>query len=47
MSSRRNQYSTENRELEAGVFTYYLINSFQGKADTNKDNKVTAKEMYI
>ena len=46
MSSRSNQYSVEDRVRGTGVFTYYLINSFQGKADTNNDKKVTAKEMY-
>ena len=46
MSSRGSQYSQENTKLAQGVFTYYLIESFQGKADTNKDKKVTAKEMY-
>ena len=46
MSSRDYQYSSENSSLGQGVFTYYLIESFQGKADTNKDKKVTAKEMY-
>lgn len=46
MSSRGNQYSEEHTELGQGVFTYYLIEAFKGKADTNKDKKVTAKEMY-
>ena len=46
MSSRDNQSSLETSKLGQGVFTYYLIESFQGKADADKDNKVTAKEMY-
>jgi len=29
------------------LFTYYLIQSFLGKADVNNDKKVTAKEMYM
>jgi len=45
-SSRGNQYSQEDLFLGQGLFTYYLIQSFLGKADVNNDNKVTAKEMY-
>ena len=46
MSSRGNQYSQESYIFGQGLFTYYLIQSFLGKADADKDNKVTAKEMY-
>ena len=45
-SSRDNQYSQEDVFLGQGLFTYYLIQSFLGKADENNDKKVTAKEMY-
>ncbi|MDR2913228.1 MAG: caspase family protein [Tannerella sp.] len=46
MSSRGNQISMEDPFLRQGVFTHYLIKSFQGEADENNDQKVTAKEMY-
>ena len=45
-SSRENQYSKEDIFLGQGLFTYYLIQAFLGKADENNDKKVTAKEMY-
>ena len=45
-SSREDQYSQEDIFLGQGLFTYYLIQAFLGKADVNNDKKVTAKEMY-
>lgn len=46
MSSRSNELSTENYEVGGGLFTYYLLQGFSGKADTNRDRAVTAYEIF-
>ncbi|MBP7506680.1 MAG: caspase family protein [Prolixibacteraceae bacterium] len=47
MSSRTNQTSAENPELQQGVFSYYFISGLKGKADLNHDNYVTMGELFV
>lgn len=46
LSSRGNEYSIESPLLSNGYFTNYLLHGLRGKADTNKDRTITAKELY-
>lgn len=46
LSSRGNEYSIESPLLSNGYFTNYLLHGLGGKADTNRDRKITAKELY-
>lgn len=41
-----NQISVEYKELQQGVFTYYLLKGFLGPADVNHDKVITAFEIY-
>ncbi len=45
-ASAENQVSQEWHELRSGVFTYYLIQGLQSKADINTDQKVDILELY-
>ena len=45
-ASGANEVSTENDELEHGVFTYFLIEGLKGPADMDKDGIVTVDEAY-
>ncbi|MGH7356597.1 MAG: caspase family protein [Candidatus Rokuibacteriota bacterium] len=45
-ASRTNEVSFELAELGHGIFTYYLIEGLQGKADLNRDGIVTLPELY-
>ncbi len=45
-ASGANEVSVEKDELEHGVFTHYLIEGLQGKADTNKNGLITVDEAY-
>lgn len=47
MSSKPNQISYELPGLDQGVFSYYLIKGMQGLADMNRDNYVTAGELFL
>ena len=40
------QKSSENPGLEHGVFTYYLAEGLQGKADSDGDGRIDADEAY-
>lgn len=46
LSSRGNEYSIESPLLSNGYFTNYLLHGLGGKADTNHDRIITAKELY-
>lgn len=46
LSSRKEEQSWENPDLQAGVFSYYLRQGLQGPADTNGDNILTIVELY-
>lgn len=46
LSSRGNEYSAENSFLANGYFTKNLLRGLGGGADTNKDRRITAKELF-
>lgn len=46
MSSRANEYSIENPWVGHGFFTQALLKGLRGKADANKDKKITVKELF-
>jgi len=39
-------YSSNASNLKHGIFTYYLLEAFQGKADMNNDGKTTVSELF-
>ncbi len=45
-ASSANEVSVEKDELQHGVFTYYLLEGLRGKADLDRDSKVTVDEAY-
>ena len=45
-ASRANEVSEERTDLRHGVFTYYLLEGLQGKADLDGDNVITIDELY-
>ena len=46
LSSRDNETSIERRDMQNGFFTSCLIDALRGKSDTNRDRKITAKELF-
>ena len=47
LSSRDNETSREaGRGMRNGIFTTYLLSGLEGSADTNRDGRVTAKELF-
>lgn len=46
LSSRDNETSIERRDMENGFFTSCLVDALRGKADSNRDRKITAKELF-
>lgn len=46
LSSRRNETSLERRDMDNGFFTTALQNGLRGKADANRDRKITARELF-
>ncbi|MDE5663997.1 MAG: caspase family protein [Muribaculaceae bacterium] len=46
LSSRGNEYSAESPFLANGYFTKYLLRGLGGGADTNKDKRITARELF-
>ncbi|MCY7350493.1 MAG: caspase family protein [Cytophagaceae bacterium] len=46
LSSRNNQVSYESGALGGGVFTHFLLNGLNGKADANRNRTVTIRELY-
>lgn len=45
-ASGANQLSREDPKLKHGIFTYYLLEGLQGKADDDGDGYVTVQEIY-
>jgi len=45
-ASKDNQLSYETGEFNMGVFTHFLIDSFEKKSDRNLDDKLTVHEIY-
>ena len=46
LSSRTSEKSLEKRSWRNSLFTAYLERGLRGGADTNKDRKITAKELF-
>lgn len=46
MASRSDEYSQENQWLGNGYFSQALLKGVRGKADVNRDRKVTVLELY-
>lgn len=46
LSSRDNETSIERRDMTNGFFTVCLKDGLSGKADTNRDRTITAKEIF-
>ena len=46
MSSRSTETSLEQRYLDSGLYTYYLIKGLTGAADDNSNRKITAWELF-
>lgn len=46
LSCRNNESSIERRDMENGFFTHYLALGLRGKADVNRDRKITCKELF-
>ena len=46
MSSRSDEYSIEHPWVGHGFFTQALLKGLRGKADANKDKKITVKELF-
>ena len=46
MSSRADEYSMEHPWVGHGFFTQALLKGLRGKADANKDKKITVKELF-
>jgi len=45
-ASGANEVSVENEEFRHGIFTHYLLEGLQGKADTDNDGLITVDEIY-
>ena len=46
LSSRGNELSWETPSMKNGFFTTYLLEAYYGKADLNKNGKLTAIELF-
>ena len=46
MSSRANEYSTENNWIGHGFYTQALLKGLRGKADKNEDRQITLMELF-
>lgn len=46
-ASTKNQFATELESLKHGIFTYCILEGLNGKADKNKDNKITIGELIV
>lgn len=47
MASRSNEHSVETPSMKSGHFATALKEALSGKADTNRDRTVTAKELFV
>lgn len=46
LSSRDNETSIERKDMKNGFFTSCLVDALRGKADSNRDRTITAKELF-
>lgn len=46
MSSRSGEYTLENSFMRNGIFTAYLQQGLRGSADTDRNRKITARELF-
>jgi uncharacterized caspase-like protein len=46
MSSRSEQLSAEDPDLQHGIFSYFIIKGMEGEADANQDRVITLREIY-
>lgn len=47
LSSKSEEYSLEDRGLRSGIFSHYLIRGLKGEADSNADQIVTVRELFV
>lgn len=47
MSSKSDETSLESSGLRQGVFSHFLIRGLKGEADSNKDDVVTIRELFV
>ena len=45
-AAQSNQTSQSLEEVKHGLFSYYTMLGMEGRADTNNDNKITARELF-
>ena len=45
-ASSAEQISSSSNDLKHGIFSYYLMKGMEGKADSNKDGKITLGELH-
>jgi uncharacterized caspase-like protein len=45
-ASKASQISGSYEDKASGLFTYFLLRGLQGEADSNKDKKITLKELF-
>ena len=46
-AAKNEQISSGFKEARHGIFSYYLMKGLEGKADTNKDKKITNGELHV
>ena len=46
-AAKFDQISSGFNEAKHGIFSYYLMKGLEGKADTNKDKKITNGELHV
>lgn len=46
-ASANNQIASSFKEAGHGLFSYYMMQGLEGKADTNNDQKITANELFV
>lgn len=46
MSSRSGEYTLEDSFMRNGIFTAYLQQGLRGSADTDRNRKITARELF-
>ena len=46
-ASDTNQVSLEDPERGHGLFTYYLLQAFEGAADLDLDGAITVREIHL
>ena len=45
-AAQGNQTSQSLEEVKHGLFSYYMMLGMEGGADSNNDNKITARELH-